>query len=136
MSETIQFTCPACDTVFVVSTSLRGTKLSCPNCENISVVSADAPENVSRTTAHVAGSSNRAKLVASIANYGRHSRPPAGFCCPFCKSILAPKVKRKISTGGWMTFVALLIFCFPLCFIGLFIKEEYRVCRSCGIKLD
>ena len=86
--------------------------------------------------AKVAGSSNRAKLVASIANYGRGSRPAVGFRCPFCQSNLAPKVKRKISTAGWVTFTSLLIFCFPLCIIGLFIKDEYRVCRSCGIKLD
>jgi hypothetical protein len=136
MSETIEFRCPACETVLVVSSSLRGTKVSCPNCENISVISAAPPGNVATTTAKVAGRSSRAQLVASIANYGRRSRPAVGFCCPFCQSNLAPKVKRKISTGGWVTFVALLIFCFPLCIIGLFIKDEYRVCRSCGIKLD
>ena len=136
MSKTIEFTCPACETVLVVSTILRGKKVSCPHCGNISVISERPPEIVPKTTDKIAGSSNRAKLVASIANYGRRSRPPVDFCCPFCKSNLAPKVKRKISTGGWVTFAALLILCFPLCIIGLFIKDEYRVCRSCGIKLD
>jgi DNA-directed RNA polymerase subunit RPC12/RpoP len=136
MSETIEFTCPACETVLVVSTSLRGTKVSCPHCENISVISERPREVFPTTKGNVGGGSNRAKLVASIANYGRRSRPPIEFRCPFCQSNLAPKVKRKISTGGWVTFVALLIFCFPLCIIGLFIKDEYRVCRSCGIRLD
>jgi hypothetical protein len=44
-------------------------------------------------------------------------------------------VRRRISTAGWVVFVALLLFCFPLSIIGLFIKEDYRVCSSCGIKL-
>jgi hypothetical protein len=136
MSETIEFACPACETVLVVSTSLRGTKVTCPHCENISVVSGRPPEIHPKRSDKPGGSTNRAKLVASIANYGRHSRPPLGFRCPFCNSNLAPKVKRKISTGGWATFAALLIFCFPLCIIGLFIKDEYRVCRSCGVRLD
>jgi hypothetical protein len=58
-----------------------------------------------------------------------------GFRCPFCRSSYPPEVKRKISTAGWVTFVVLLVLCFPLCVIGLFIKEDYRVCSSCGIKL-
>jgi hypothetical protein len=60
---------------------------------------------------------------------------PAGFRCPFCQSTHPPEVKSRISTAGWVTFILLLIFCFPLCIIGLFIKEDYRVCSSCGIKL-
>jgi lipopolysaccharide-induced tumor necrosis factor-alpha factor len=58
----------------------------------------------------------------------------SGFRCPFCQSNLPPLAKRKISTTGWIVFVVLLIFCFPLSIIGLFIKEDYRVCSSCGIK--
>jgi hypothetical protein len=137
MSETIEHTCPACETVLVVAVSLRGTKVSCPHCANISVIPGRPPGvNFPTPTTKVADSSNRAKLVARIANYGRRSRRRVDFNCPFCKSNLAPKVKRKISTGGWVTFSALLILCFPLCIIGLFIKDEYHVCRSCGIKLD
>ena len=60
----------------------------------------------------------------------------ARFRCPFCQSNLAPKRKRKISTAGWVTFSLLLVFCFPLCIIGLFIKDENHVCRGCGVTLD
>jgi hypothetical protein len=35
-----------------------------------------------------------------------------------------------------VVFVVLLIFCFPLCFIGLLISDDYRVCSGCCIKLD
>ncbi len=58
-----------------------------------------------------------------------------GFRCPFCQSGLPPRVKSKISTAGWVVFVVLLIACFPLSIIGIFIKEDYRVCSSCGTKL-
>jgi DNA-directed RNA polymerase subunit M/transcription elongation factor TFIIS len=130
MSATVEFTCPACETVLVVSTSVSETKVICPKCQNVAVIPARPLE------VEVDGSSSRAKLVASITDYGTRSRSAVGFRCPFCQSNLAPKVKRKISTAGWMTFAWLLILCFPLCIIGLFIKDEYHVCRGCGIKLD
>ena len=44
--------------------------------------------------------------------------------------------KRRISTGGWITFGVLLVLCFPLFWIGLLIKEDYRVCGTCLAKLD
>jgi hypothetical protein len=56
---------------------------------------------------------------------------PAHFRCPHCQSTAPPVVARRIGTAGWVVFFALLIFCFPLCFIGLFIKEEYRMCSWC-----
>ncbi len=59
----------------------------------------------------------------------------SGFSCPFCKASTPPIIKNQISQTGWMVFVLLLIFCFPLCWIGLFIRDDYRVCLSCGMKL-
>jgi LITAF-like zinc ribbon domain len=56
---------------------------------------------------------------------------PAGFRCPHCQSTAPPVVAKRIGIAGWVVFFALLIFCFPLCFIGLFIKEEYRMCSWC-----
>ena len=56
---------------------------------------------------------------------------PANFRCPHCHSTAPPVVARRIGTAGWVVFFALLIACFPLCFIGLFIREEYRMCSWC-----
>jgi hypothetical protein len=56
---------------------------------------------------------------------------PANFRCPHCQSTAPPVIARRIGAAGWVVFFALLIFCFPLCFIGLFIKEEYRMCSWC-----
>jgi len=58
-----------------------------------------------------------------------------GFECPFCHSRNPPIVHSKVSTAGWVIFVLLLLSCFPLCIIGLMMKEQFRVCESCGIKL-
>ena len=61
----------------------------------------------------------------------RPQQAPAHFRCPHCQSTAPPIVSKRIGTAGWVVFFALLIFCFPLCFIGLFIKEEYRMCSWC-----
>jgi hypothetical protein len=55
-----------------------------------------------------------------------------GFRCPYCDSEEPPEIRNKISTAGWILFVVLLIFCFSLCFISLFITEEVRYCHECG----
>ncbi|MGI9107244.1 MAG: LITAF-like zinc ribbon domain-containing protein [Pyrinomonadaceae bacterium] len=56
---------------------------------------------------------------------------PGHFRCPHCNSTAPPVLSKRIGVTGWVVFFALLIFCFPLCFIGLFIKEEYRMCSWC-----
>jgi hypothetical protein len=55
--------------------------------------------------------------------------------CPYCGNRGPAITNSKISTGGWVTFVVLLIIFFPLCWIGLLIKEEYRVCSRCGSRI-
>ncbi|MCA1565041.1 MAG: LITAF-like zinc ribbon domain-containing protein [Acidobacteria bacterium] len=56
---------------------------------------------------------------------------PAHYRCPHCQSTAPPVVAKRIGTAGWVVFFTLLIVCFPFCFIGLFIKEEYRMCSWC-----
>jgi predicted RNA-binding Zn-ribbon protein involved in translation (DUF1610 family) len=60
---------------------------------------------------------------------------PSGFRCPYCQSQNFPRVLQKISSAGWVAFIVLLFFCIPLCWIGLLMKEDYRVCSSCGMTL-
>jgi hypothetical protein len=44
-----------------------------------------------------------------------------------------PRLERKISTGGWITFAVLIFFGFtiPFCWIGLLIKEDTHTCPAC-----
>jgi len=58
-----------------------------------------------------------------------------GFQCPSCGSRAHPLVRRRVSQTGWILFSVFIFSCFPLCFIGLLIKEDYRVCSRCGVSL-
>jgi|SRR5215213_635270 len=51
--------------------------------------------------------------------------------CPYCQSPYPPMVVEKVSGGGWVVFILLLLFCLPLCWLGLLIKDQYRVCATC-----
>jgi len=51
--------------------------------------------------------------------------------CPHCMSQFLPRVEKRISTAGWITFAVLLVFFFPLFWIGLLIKEDVRICPTC-----
>jgi|CXWL01.1.fsa_nt_gi DNA-directed RNA polymerase subunit RPC12/RpoP len=57
------------------------------------------------------------------------------FRCPHCTSQMMPRVERRISTAGWITFAVLLVFFFPLFWIGLLIKEDVPICQACSSKL-
>ncbi|MBV9210726.1 MAG: LITAF-like zinc ribbon domain-containing protein [Acidobacteria bacterium] len=59
---------------------------------------------------------------------------PAGFRCPYCQSTYPPRIGSRISNDGWLVFALLLLFCAPLFWIGLLMKEEYRMCVNCGSK--
>lgn len=55
--------------------------------------------------------------------------------CPYCHFYGPPRTIQKISTAGWVVFAILLFFCFPLCWIGLLMKEDQRACNNCGVVL-
>jgi DNA-directed RNA polymerase subunit RPC12/RpoP len=65
----------------------------------------------------------------------RPRRERRGFECPYCGCDSPPARRSEVSATGWVILVVMLLFCFPLFFIGLFIKDEYRVCRDCGTRL-
>lgn len=75
------------------------------------------------------------RQAAPLAYQSNHqmSQP---FRCPHCMSQFLPRVERRISTAGWITFAVLLVFFFPLFWIGLLIKEDVRVCQSCNSKVS
>jgi RNA polymerase subunit RPABC4/transcription elongation factor Spt4 len=58
-----------------------------------------------------------------------------GYRCPNCQSTYPPVAEKRISTEGWIVFCALLIFCLPLFWVGLLMKEEIRVCPMCRTRL-
>ena len=62
--------------------------------------------------------------------------PDASYRCPYCMSQFFPRMEKRISTAGWITFALLLVFVFPLFWIGFFIKEDVPVCSNCNRRLS
>lgn len=58
-----------------------------------------------------------------------------GFRCPYCDSDRLPYTRKSISTGGWVVFAVMLLFCFPLFWIGLLMTEGHRECSDCGMRI-
>jgi lipopolysaccharide-induced tumor necrosis factor-alpha factor len=61
--------------------------------------------------------------------------PDFAFRCPACGSPAPGVWKKKISAAGWVLFAVLLLFCFPLCWIGLLLQEQYLECPACRARL-
>lgn len=57
--------------------------------------------------------------------------PPGMLQCRFCGFVGHPHVTTKVSVVGWIVFTVLLIFCLPLFWIGLLIKNTKSTCPSC-----
>jgi len=71
---------------------------------------------------------------AAPLEYRRPQQFAPPFHCPRCMSSLIPRMERRVSTAGWITFAVLLVFFFPLFWIGLLIKEDVQVCPACNSK--
>lgn len=99
-------------------------------------------QNEARRTIDSTAPVNRLGTTAPIGQYqhqhlvsqGQHqmSQP---YRCPHCMSQFLPRIERRISTGGWITFAVLMVFFFPLFWVGLLIKEDVRVCPGCNSKV-
>lgn len=57
--------------------------------------------------------------------------------CPFCQSNAGYYTTSRITAAGWIVFFVLfLLLCWPLCWIGFFMKEHHQSCKACGMKLS
>jgi RNA polymerase subunit RPABC4/transcription elongation factor Spt4 len=67
--------------------------------------------------------------------YQRPQHLSQGYQCPRCGTHQLPHITKKISAAGWIVFAVLMVFFFPLFWIGLLIKEEVRVCPVCNARI-
>lgn len=73
--------------------------------------------------------------MAQTMAYQRPSHLAAGYQCPRCGTHQLPQITKKISAAGWVVFAVLMVFFFPLFWIGLLIKEEIRICPVCNVRI-
>ncbi len=59
--------------------------------------------------------------------------PMAPFTCRACGYSGHAMIVQKISTAGWIVFALLLLFCLPLFWIGLLIKDNRSQCPNCKV---
>ncbi len=117
------FACPYCREPFTATAGAHPSPVHCPHCHQLFEIASQAPPPV------------RSAPIAMPIQPLAATKAVYGFECPFCHTHAAPFRKSQVSTAGWVTLIALLIMCLPLFWIGLLMKEEVPVCRSCGIKL-
>ncbi len=60
----------------------------------------------------------------------------AGYRCPRCATQMPPHATRKVSSAGWIIFTVLIVFFFPLFWVGLLIKEDVHTCPVCDLKVN
>lgn len=87
----------------------------------------------SQTFPFAAAGTNYQPAPLVLQQSGQFGHP---FRCPHCTSQMIPRVEKRISTAGWITFAVLLVFFFPLFWIGLLIKEDVPICRACNTRLE
>jgi hypothetical protein len=59
-----------------------------------------------------------------------------GYRCPYCHSNAMPFRVEKITEAGWVMFAVMLVFCLPLFWIGLLMKESQQFCSACRARLS
>ena len=163
--DKVRFACPRCKTIMQASADKLGHNVACPHCAHQFrlVGSSDAP-TVRRSDSDLSAAGSdpnglessggdseirpQSKLSRPDANHldscgvpqelrrSPLTLPNAGFSCPYCQTTQPPTWKSEVSTIGWIVFAILLVTTCFFCFVGLFIRDRFRVCSQCKIRLE
>src|SRR5262249_16729297 len=118
----IDVACPTCGYTLAVDDHEAGRSVTCPSCQRACAVPAAARED------HAFPTRGR-----GLEGY-RMSAPVSR--CSNCGAAEKPIIATRISTAGWVVFALLLLFCLPLFWIGLLIRESYPQCPECGASMQ
>ena len=139
--ETIAESAGDCRTVNGVGTTLEGWAGKCPDCG--SVIQTKYWTLVSQGRFRVLYTQPSRYLSRRLKPPGRQRRSrerddddrPARRTlreCRYCGSDRRPIVRERTAPAGWAFVVLFSLFCFPLLWVGLLIKEQRLVCPDCG----
>ncbi len=123
MTETIpllKLPCPVCRYHLLFAEDYIGKKVQCPGCGGLFTVLPPKTANIKVPIPRDAGDDQQ------------HRHP--GVLCPSCNKMTRtkPVFEDQVTTTGWVIFVLLLLFCFPLLCLVLHFQENYRGCTHCG----
>lgn len=75
--------------------------------------------------------------VASVPHVVHHQQNYPMWRCPYCQGTAGLRWESKISNVGWaMVIILFLVLCWPLFWIGFFIKEQHSYCNTCNTQLS
>ena len=135
----IPVNCPSCGFEGEAPEGTEGQTVLCPDCRyNIPVPGGNGRKSLSHRVRDEFADDDRPPRRSRRSRRGRRRsefRYGIGSVCDRCGSDAPPIYRSEISVGGWITFVVLLLVCWPLCFLGLLMKDEYRVCSDCGARV-
>lgn len=147
-ADTIFIACPHCRHQKKAPARFAGRQAKCPKCDKSFVVpsvGAPAAHPASPPPMPLVEYRPRREVGDPDDDYRpirprrrrRREREEIGFRCPFCNTPEPPLWRAKVSTAGWVCFVLLLLFfCWPICWVGLLMKDWHSVCARCGMRLD
>jgi DNA-directed RNA polymerase subunit RPC12/RpoP len=131
----IDYRCPSCGTEVELRKRVTLTRRRCSHCGT-----PITPQEIDRQAAEKRRREQRAREQEQEewerAREQEEEEWERRNTCPFCGFIGLPDVKSTTSTVGWVLFAFLLLSCFPLCFLGLFVTNDSLVCRECGSELE
>ena len=157
--DKVRFACPRCRTIMQTDVDKVGYDVACPHCAHrFRIVESEqpttAPNSATAPSPGPMGGAEAATIPpqkgigkpASPATspaghtYGAAASPPAGgtstgYACPYCQTTAPPIWKSEVSQVGWIVFAILLVTTCVFCFAGLFIRDKYRVCSRCKVRL-
>lgn len=107
-----------------------------PNSDQLELGELDGPAASSSRTLGLANSNKPGPNSERVVSHYPVTNPQPGFRCPYCQSTRPPSWKSEVSQIGWIVFAILLVTTCVCCWVGLFIRDKYRVCSQCNIRLD
>jgi lipopolysaccharide-induced tumor necrosis factor-alpha factor len=130
--------CPACRHELQVPPELLGQLVKCPMCAKTFTAPATFVDASSQNVGTPPPPPPQPAYAETQEAYTPppRSRSSSGFRCRYCESTARPRTQNQISVAGWIVFAVMLVFCFPLFWIGLLMTEDVKTCSDCGRKLS
>lgn len=149
----IRFSCPTCKSLLQAPPVKAGEKVACPKCgQRLLIPNPVKPAARNKTVLGVplpsprSSSSNLKPDSLDVAPpQGRDPRPPLELGieaddlnprqmvlrCPRCGSEAKPTKWKAMPAVGWLIFVVLLLFFFPLFWLPFCLYELWYMCPDC-----